>query len=175
MPDYATADSESIDLEPRTVRALTEKMTVCEDVRRARDADGLYLAVTQSGREYLVDTHTGACECPDAEHRQPDWGCKHVRRAALATGKRAVPAWIDYDAVDDRFGEHVTLTADSDGATAVATDGGKLLEVPGYSEHVEPPEQGAKKYVRCDACGRELLVELGGRDPLLHVDGCPNA
>ena len=47
-------------------------------------------------------------------------------------------------------------------------------ESPGYSTHYEPAAQGGEEYVRCGGCGRELLVALGGRDSLLHVDGCPN-
>lgn len=60
-------------------------------------------------------------------------------------------------------------------ADILARDGAALLEVPGYTEHVEPPEQGGERYFRCEACARELLCSLGGRENLLHVDGCPNA
>jgi hypothetical protein len=44
-----------------------------------------------------------------------------------------------------------------------------------YTEHFEPLEQGGKRYVRCEGCGRELLVELGGREQLAHHHDCPNA
>ena len=42
-----------------------------------------------------------------------------------------------------------------------------------YTQHVEPPEQGGKQYIRCTHCTRELLVELGGHDKLPHATGCP--
>lgn len=42
-----------------------------------------------------------------------------------------------------------------------------------YSQHVEPPEQGGERYVRCEECGAELLESLGGADNLVHRDGCP--
>jgi len=162
-------------------------MTVLEDVGCVRDADGLYLVVTESGGSYTVDGREGRCTCPDAEYR--DATCKHQRRVAFATGARSVPTWVDRDAVDDHLGEHVTASADADTETdalAVATDGGEIVvaaddaelidedDRPGYTRHREPPAQGGKEYVRCEGCGRELLVELGGRDGVLHREGCPN-
>jgi hypothetical protein len=78
------------------------------------------------------------------------------------------------DAVDPLLVEQLADSVDGD-AQAVATDGGEILNVAGYSEHVESSEQGGGRYVRCEACGRELLCSLGGREPLLHIDGCPNA
>ena len=92
-------------LDERDVRALTEYFTVLNDVGRVRGADGLYLVVSQSGSEYLVDYRTERCMCPDAEHRNPEGGCKHVRRVAFATGDRSVPA-VDVD-VDPQLGAHV--------------------------------------------------------------------
>jgi len=44
-----------------------------------------------------------------------------------------------------------------------------------FTEHIEPAAQGGERYVRCEGCGRELLVALGGREQLPHRDGCPNA
>jgi hypothetical protein len=155
---------ESIDLDDRDARALTEYLTVLSDIGRAKDAEDLYLVVSQSGREYLVDAREEACECADARHRNPENGCKHVRRVAFATGEREIPTWVDGDDVDPQLGEHV-----------VTADGGKVewSDVPDYTEHIEPPEQGGEKYVRCEGCGRELLECLGGREKLAHVDGCP--
>lgn len=118
MNSYTPAEVEGTDLEPRDVRALTEYLTVLEDVGRAKGADGLYLVVSQSGSEYLVDARTGACECPDAEHRNPEGGCKHVRRVAYATGERPIPA---IDGVDEQLGLHVTREP-----RTVATDGGVI-------------------------------------------------
>lgn len=107
------------DPDARDVRALTEYLTVLENIGRARHADDLFLVVSQSGSEYLVDARTGACECPDATYR--DMRCKHTRRVEFATGERAVPA--DVDGVDPDLGAHVA------GGTRVAvTDGGTLVE-----------------------------------------------
>lgn len=44
-----------------------------------------------------------------------------------------------------------------------------------FTEHFEPLDQGGKRYVRCEGCGRELLVDLGGREQLPHRDRCSNA
>jgi len=69
--------------EPRTLRALTETMSVLSEIGRAKGADDLYLVVSESGREYLVDARDWSCECPDATHRNVR--CKHQRRVALHT------------------------------------------------------------------------------------------
>ena len=162
---------ESTDLEPRTRRALTQFMAVLSDVGRARDADDLYVVVSESGSEYMVDLREGTCECPDSRHRDNE--CKHVRRARIATGARPVTAdaLLDVDP-DPQLGAHV----DADGPRAVATDGGRMewADTPDYTEHVESVEQGAEPFIRCEGCGRELLVAYGGREALPHVDGCPN-
>jgi len=86
----------------------------------------------------------------------------------------------------DYCGLACRLAADDD----VATDGGEIVvagddaelidggdgeDAPGYTRDCEPPRQGGKKYVRCEGCGRELLVGLGGRDGILHREGCPDA
>ena len=92
-------------LDSRDVRALTQYLTVLDDVGRARDAEDLYLVVSESGNEYLVDARAGTCECPD--HRYRECRCKHLRRVAFATGEREIPAWVDREAVDDQLGLHV--------------------------------------------------------------------
>lgn len=92
-------------LDERDAAALTEYMSVLADIGRARGAPGLYTVVGQNGGTYLVDTDTGACECPDHEYR--DVRCKHVRRVAFATGQRDLPEWVDRDAVDPDLGQHV--------------------------------------------------------------------
>lgn len=87
-------------------RAATEYMTVLDDGDdRARGAPGLYTVTAQSGSQYLVDTGLPACECPDFEYRGRT--CKHIRRVMFATGRRAVPEWIDDYEVDPQLGAHV--------------------------------------------------------------------
>ena len=75
--------SESIqpDVEPRTVRAATEHMTVIEE------APALFSVTTQSGSEYTVDLREGVCSCPDYRNREPEGGCKHVRRTRMEVGQ----------------------------------------------------------------------------------------
>lgn len=106
-------------IEPRDLRALTEYLTVLDDVGRVRGADGLYLVVSQSGKEYLFDAHEGACECPDAQYRGVR--CKHVRRVEFATGNRAILGSVDPSSIDEQIGLHVAGTP----RVAVA-DGGTL-------------------------------------------------
>jgi hypothetical protein len=117
--------SDCTDIDKRTVRALTEVMTVLPEQGRVRGANALYLVISGSGSEYLVDTRNGSCECPDSEHRNPENGCKHVRRVRFATGERTVPAWVDPDAVAD-IGVHTDGPVMADPPTdAVVTDGGQ--------------------------------------------------
>jgi hypothetical protein len=95
------------DLEKRTRRALEQYLTVVDDVDEAAGADDLYVVVSESGSQYCVDARGGSCTCPDAEHRDPEGGCKHARRVAFATGADAIPAAADPDAVDEQLGAHV--------------------------------------------------------------------
>jgi hypothetical protein len=96
-------------LEDRDVRALTRPMTVLDDAAPApADAPGMYHVTTASGESYVVDARLGACECPDAQFRDPEGGCQHVRRVAFEIGAREIPAGIDRDAVDDLFRAFVT-------------------------------------------------------------------
>lgn len=102
----AVTDSADEDvLDEVDARALTQYLTVMDDVGRVRNAPGLYLIVSESGNEYLVDARDAACECPDSQYR--DRRCKHLRRVAFATGREAIPAWVDRDDVDEQLGQHV--------------------------------------------------------------------
>ena len=108
-------------IDSRTERALTQYLTVLADVGRAKGADDLFLVVSQSGSEYLVDTREGRCECDDHHYRGVR--CKHLRRVAFATGERPVPA--SFDGVDPQLGEYTDETprkAASDGGVVETTD-----------------------------------------------------
>jgi predicted nucleic acid-binding Zn finger protein len=90
--------SESVqpDIEPRTLRAATEHMTVIEEAR------SLFSVTTQSGSEWTVDLREPACTCPDFEHRSEqlgEQGCKHIRRVRLEVGQ------VDTDALETRLAE----------------------------------------------------------------------
>lgn len=91
--------------EKRDVKALTQYLTVLDSIGRVKDADGLYLVVSQSGGEYMVDTHDGICECPDSRYRNVR--CKHRRRVAFATGERPILAGVNQEAIDPNLGVHV--------------------------------------------------------------------
>jgi len=163
MSEYDTIEVEDTDLEPRTERALTECMTVLSL------GGNIYSVTTQSGSEYRVDTDEVRCTCPDHKHRGVR--CKHQRRVAFAVGDQAIPATIED--IDEHLGKHVEppirVTA-SDGGKAVSdTRGGSETD---YTYHIEPLEQGSKRYVRCEGCGREVIPP----DPelLAHPVDCPN-
>jgi hypothetical protein len=120
MTDYNLRDKNPTDLPERAVRALTEKMTVLPDTGRVRNADDLYLVVSGSGSEYLVDRREGRCDCPDAQHNlDADEQCKHERRVAYATGETPIPEWTDTDAIDPQLGLQTARSP-----VYVATDGG---------------------------------------------------
>jgi len=117
------ANDESTELDKRDVRALTE----CHSV--LPEAEDMYRVVGENGGTYTVDARLGACECPDWQYREPEGGCKHMRRVQFATGDRPIPTWVDPDAVDSLLGDHV------DGSPQVtATDGSGLLDTDDVDE-----------------------------------------
>lgn len=98
--------SESIQpaVEPRTLRAVSEYLTVIEE------APALFQVVSESGSSYLVDLREPACNCPDFQHRDEVTACKHIIRTRLAVGQ------IDTTALERR------LTERADQLEANATD-----------------------------------------------------
>jgi hypothetical protein len=141
------------DLADRTQRALTEYLTVLDDVDAAAGADDLYAVVSESGSQYLVDTRTDSCECPDAEHRDPEGGCKHVRRVAFATGERPIPAAADGLDVDPQLGAHVD---------------GPRWECDHGRTHCAESAGARDDAVRCSDCTAEVVADGGIIDA---VDG----
>ena len=140
-------ESTGTDLEPRDVRALTEYTSVLGRVGRAAGADGLYLIVSESGSEYLVDARDGVCECPDYQYRENH--CKHQRAIEFATGRRTIPRWVDVDAINNTLGAHIDESpafetsadpdpapelVESDAAEAVVTDGGVRVKSDAESD-----------------------------------------
>ncbi|WP_280535727.1 hypothetical protein [Halopenitus sp. POP-27] len=95
--------SESIqpDVEPRTIRAATEYMTVLEE------AQSLFSISTQSGSEYTVDLREPACTCPDFQHREEVTECKHIRRVRLEYGQ------IDVESLEEKLEHTASELADS--------------------------------------------------------------
>ena len=153
------------ELDPRAARALSECMTTLAN------GPEMYSVTTESGREYAVDVRDGRCTCPDHTYRRGR--CKHLWRAAFATGREEIPAWVDRDAVDDQLGIHVdgpefAGDADEEAPEAVLADGGRL--VPEITTHRESYEQGAALFHRCGGCSRESIY---GRESIAHRDECP--
>ncbi|MFW6434821.1 MAG: hypothetical protein ACOCY1_00425 [Halovenus sp.] len=85
-------DPETID--DRDVRALTEYLFVEEF------AEDLYRVYSEDGSFQVVEPDIGACECKDMQYRNPNGGCKHIRRTEFWTGRRELPAWADREAMD---------------------------------------------------------------------------
>jgi hypothetical protein len=87
--------SESVqpDIEPRTIRAATEHMTVIEEAR------SLFSVTTQSGSEYTVDLREPACTCPDFQYRDEVMECKHIIRTRPSVGQ------VDTDTLEARLAE----------------------------------------------------------------------
>lgn len=93
----ALLDAPIDDLDDRSRRALTERMSVRSIGR------GSYEVVSASDESYLVDLPAGRCTCPD--HRFRGERCKHVRRVAIEITAGRVPG-PDQIAVDcERCGE----------------------------------------------------------------------
>jgi predicted nucleic acid-binding Zn finger protein len=128
--DKNVSDTE---IEPRTVRALEEYLTVLPEHGRVKGADDLVLVVSATQEEYVVDVRSGACECPDASYNlEGDELCKHARRARFALGRDAVPAEaLEAVDVEPNFGVFVDTNAvrvaASDGGLIEATDDAEVL------------------------------------------------
>ncbi len=144
MSDHATDANESIDR--RTVRALTEPLTVLDhDETPVDDADTTIVTVTSaSGSTYDVDVRAGACSCPDARHREPEGGCKHVRRARVALGRDVVDAdTIRALDVDEQLG------AFAPGPRVAVSDGG-IVDAGDDAELVDDTDADTERPADCD-------------------------
>jgi hypothetical protein len=181
-----TTDESSVD--DRTRRALEECMSVLPDVGAAADAEDFYTVVGENCGTYLVDVREGVCECPDSEYRDPDGGCKHVRRARMATGEMAIPAAalaVDEATIDDHFGDHVAgdvQFAAADGGIILEdnSDGGAAIDTSASADVWSAPQPEIDKhgvptgdhYVECLGCGVEVLTSL--QEFATHREGCPH-
>jgi hypothetical protein len=118
---------------------------------RVKGAHGLVLVVSASQEEYVVDIHSGACECPDATYNlEGDELCKHARRARFALGRDAVPVEaLEACEVEPNFGAFV----DTDDVRVATTDGG-VIEATDDAEILEDDDAD-----ECDECA-ELSDDL---------------
>jgi hypothetical protein len=179
------ADSEAQTVDSRTERALSECMTVLSDHGLARDAPGLFVVIGENENgEYLVDSRTGSCDCDDMRYRDPDGGCKHLRRVAVLTGDRPIPTWIpDVVDIDTRIGANVdknvrfvqtdggvVTNTDSDTGTDADADADDDIWSEPQLEVNKYHEPTGEKYVWCTNCGVEVLV--GETENASHGPGC---
>jgi len=148
MTEYVPADVESIGIEQRTERALSECMTVLPE------GGDIYTVVGENGGTYRVDLREQRCTCPDHKHRG-EW-CKHGRRVEFATGERSPPA--DVEGIDEHLGEHI-----DGGVRCVVADGG----LPEYLTRL-PTIVGDDVY-HCQTCGGEGDTP----DGVTHHEECP--
>lgn len=73
------------------------------------EADALFSVTTQSGSEYTVDLREGVCSCPDYRNREPEGGCKHLRRTRIEVGQ------VDIDALAESLVDRATtVTKEAD-------------------------------------------------------------
>ena len=177
-------DCESQDcIETRTERALTECMSILPNHGRADGAPGLFVVIGENcNGEYLVDTRTESCECKDAKYRDPEGGCKHLRRCRIATGENPVPAGaLDEITVDSTFGAQLETSAKfatADGGIIDAESGEKISDENTAASIWSDPMAEVDKYgqptgdhyVRCEECGVEVLTALS--DCATHREGC---
>jgi hypothetical protein len=188
MSENESESQDCVEVETRTERALSECMTVLPNHGRADGAPGLFVVIGQNGNgEYLVDTRTGSCECADAEYRDPEGGCKHLRRCRIATGETPVPAdALGEVTIDSTFGSQVETsakfaTADGgliDGSTGevIDDDSEDVAESVWSDPKVEIDKYGkptGDHYVRCQECGVEVLTAL--TDCASHREGCSHS
>lgn len=78
MEPTTQTQTERLDLDPRTIRALTQQ------IRVFGRSDGDVDVYSESGTRYQVDTVAKTCSCPDHIHRGVL--CKHIRRAMIESG-----------------------------------------------------------------------------------------
>lgn len=138
--------------------ASTSDAAVARRARRARDeamtvslrrTGGIYDVQSESGHTYRVDLGAGTCSCPDWQQREPEGGCKHLRRVRLdvQTGQVPTPDGRLPDAATEPRPEPPRTAADG-GASGGIT--GPHLEFDRYGQPT------GETYYRC-ACGREAI------------------
>jgi hypothetical protein len=79
-------------VDDRDRRAASEAMTV------VGVGPAMFEVYTASDR-YRVDVRDSRCTCDDYRYREPDEGCKHIRRVHMAVGARDIPAGVAVDYV----------------------------------------------------------------------------
>lgn len=82
----ANADgTQPAQIDKRTVRAIKEHILIMGDP--TNESEQPLTVYGEGGSEYLVDTILGSCTCPDYQNREPERGCKHIRRVRIEAGE----------------------------------------------------------------------------------------
>jgi predicted nucleic acid-binding Zn finger protein len=133
---------------------------------------------TGSGSTYTVDVREGVCTCPDYTHREPEGGCKHVRRARIALENRKVTtAELAAADVADGLAEHAP------GPKVIASDGGVVGDgseiisgddsprwIGPHTEYDKYGEPTGAHYLVCSSCGVQVLS--GRQKTAYHTPEC---
>jgi hypothetical protein len=126
-----------------------------------RRAGGVYDVHSESGNTYRVDIAAEECSCPDWEEREPEGGCKHLRRVRLEVRAGRVPT------PDGRLPDDRRNGIDTEGLRPAA-DGGVSGDITGPHIEFDRYDQPAgETYYRCGCCGREAM-----RRTELKSSGC---
>ena len=103
--------SETHEVDARERRAREEDMTVSL-LRKG----GVYEVRSESGNTYRVDVAGGTCTCLDWQQREPDGGCKHLRRVDAEIKAGDVPR------PDGRVAERLVAVDGGSDALEACTD-----------------------------------------------------
>ena len=103
--------SETHEVDARERRARKEEMKVSL-LRKG----GVYEVHSESGNTYKVDVAGGTCTCLDWQQREPDGGCKHLRRVDAEIKAGDVPR------PDGRVAERLVAVDGGNDALEACTD-----------------------------------------------------
>jgi predicted nucleic acid-binding Zn finger protein len=161
-------------IETRTRRALEEPLTVLTTDLKPVDEDedtSIVTVTSHSGSEYTVDVREGRCTCPDHKHRDPEGGCKHLRRARVA---------LAHDSVDSdtlaRLDIDAGLAEHAPGPKVIASDGGVVggdgspRWIGPHTEYDKYGEPTGAHYLECSSCGVQVLS--GRQETAYHTPDC---
>ena len=166
-----TEESDGIEIEPRTERALSEPLSVVSldgTPVESRD-ETVVMVVSHSGESYRVDVQEGRCTCPDAKHNlDDDERCKHERRARAVLGEPVDSAVLAAVDVDSQLGAHAPgpVVATSDGGIIEAGDDGEILDETddGRPDDCDCGDWNADADLPCWPCYRDGFEEPAGAD-----------
>lgn len=85
-PNTVSAEPSDDELAPRTRRACEEEMDVS-----LLEKGGVYELHAASGNIYDVDVVAETCTCLDWRQREPEGGCKHMRRVDIEIKAGRIP------------------------------------------------------------------------------------